>query len=241
MTSRRPLPPAPGDAELLSASDQVHESLESLGLSHQAYTGHTFLQGPLYREPFAGPDELWAQLLEADEVAEATEEDEGSHVPSPRELGSTLVFDRVLHQSATEVLRLDMAKVFTNGVLLVIDYVNLRETDEDGPSWFRRGNEQHGNVELALELHDPSNGAAYVGELHWADANIGPRCYTLNNHFWVHRATDAQGLLGSLTVTDAIAVDGSMDPLAIEVRIDTVELRKAGKRVRSFGIRGPNP
>ncbi|GAA5225916.1 hypothetical protein [Paeniglutamicibacter antarcticus] len=231
----------PGEDELSGASDRVHEALESLGLSHQAYTGHAFLQGPLYREPYVSSEELRAQLLESSEFTEDVDLDEHCDLPSPHELGSTVVFDRVLHQSATEVLRLDMAKVFSRGVMLVIDYANLRGADEDALLWFRRSNEQHGNVGISLQLHDPAGGKPYSSELQWAEANNGPRCYVLNAHFWVPGASEAESLLGRLTVTDAITADGSMEPLVTDIRIDTAQLREAETRVRSIGHWEPGP
>ncbi|WP_411730978.1 hypothetical protein [Paeniglutamicibacter sp.] len=233
--------PTPGDAELLAASDHVHDSLESLGLSHLAYTGHSFLEGPLFREAMTGPDdqgtpEEWAAQPEAEEP---TEETDDTHWPRPHELGVTVVLDSVLHRSAEAVVRLDMAKVYGNGVMLVIDYVNLRAKDEDGLLWFRRSNEAHGNVEVALDLLDPSTGTAFACELHWAEGNVGPQCYTLNQHFWIHRALDAHALAGTLTVKDAIAADGTTEPLLIELEIDTEVLREAATRIRTLGTEGP--
>lgn len=224
--------------ELFAASRGVLETLAELLAAHQVYTGEGLPEVPAERslpDEATAPEE-WAALLAANE---STEDADDTHWPRPTELGATVVLDRVIHQTPAEFVRLDTAQVFGNGVLLMVDYVNMRGAREDGLIWFRRSNEQHGNVEISLQLGNAATGAPQHCAPHRADGNVGPHCYTLNHQFWIHPAPEAEELTGTLTVHDAIAADGSAEPLEVQFRLDTSVLREAVSRIRAFGPREP--
>ena len=227
--------------ELFASSGGVHAALDELLVAHQVYTGEGLPEVPPQR---SGSDELtapdhWAELVAANEADEATGDADDTHWPRPTELGATVVLDQVIHQTPAEFLRLDTAQVFGNGVLLMIDCVIVRGVREDGLIWFRRSNEQHGNVEISLELRDAETGAPQPCAPHRADGNVGPHCYTLNHQFWIHPAPEAEELAGTLTVHDAIGPDGTAEPLEVQFRLDTSVLREAAQRIRTFGHREP--
>ncbi|GAA1878467.1 hypothetical protein GCM10009715_26440 [Paeniglutamicibacter psychrophenolicus] len=224
--------------ELFTASGGVHAALDELLVAHQVYTGEGLPEVPPQRslpdEPTAPED--WAELVAA---IEATEDADDTHWPRPTELGATVILDHVIHQTPTEFLRLDTAQVFGNGVLLMIDCVVVRGVREDGLIWFRRSNEQHGNVEITLELRDADTGAPQPCAPHRADGNVGPHSYTLNHQFWIHPAPEAEELAGTVTVHDAIGPDGTAEPLEVQFRLATSALREAAQRIRTFGNREP--
>lgn len=159
--------------------------------------------------------------------------------PRPHELGATVFLDRILHHDAEEILRLDTAKVFGNGVILVVDYVNLRGKGEDGLAWFHRSDGPHGSVELDLALRDPATGAAHACTWHGGEGSVGPGCYTLHQHFWIDWALEAGVLRGSLTVNHAVAADGTSEPLVVDVHLDTTVLREAATRIRTVATQWP--
>jgi len=227
--------------ELFAASGGVHAALDELLVAHQVYTGEGLPEVPPNRslpdEPTA-PDH-WAELVAANEADEATGDADDTHWPRPTELGATVVLDQVIHDTPAQFLRLDTAQVFGNGVLLMVDCVVVRGVREDGLIWFRRSNEQHGNVEISLELRDAATGAPQPCASHRADGNVGPHCYTLNHQFWIHPAPEAEELAGTLTVHDAIGPDGTAEPLEVRFRLDTAVLREAVQRIRTFGHREP--
>ncbi|OIH83809.1 hypothetical protein BLJ79_13985 [Arthrobacter sp. UCD-GKA] len=224
--------------ELFAASGGVHAALDELLVAHQVYTGERLPEVPPDR---SGSDELtapdhWAELVAANE---STEDADDTHWPRPTELGATVVLDQVIHDTPAQFLRLDTAQVFGNGVLLMVDCVVVRGVREDGLIWFRRSNEQHGNVEISLELRDAETGAPQSCAPHRADGNVGPHCYTLNHQFWIHPAPEAEELAGTLAVHDAIGPDGTAAPLEVQFRLDTSVLREAAQRIRTFGHREP--
>ncbi|WP_146755217.1 hypothetical protein [Arthrobacter sp. AQ5-05] len=180
--------------------------------AHQEYTGEGLPEVPPERSV---PDEATSPEVRAELVAAnvATEDAEDTHWPRPTELGATVLLDQVIHHAPAEFLRLDTAQVFGNGVLLMIDCVIVRGVHEDGLIWFRRSNEQHGN--------------------------LGSTCYTLNHQFWIHPAPEAEELAGTVTVHDAIGSDGTAEPLEVQFRLDTSVLLEAAQRIRSFGHREP--
>ncbi len=227
--------------ELFAASGGVHTALAELLVAHEVYTGEGLPEPPPVRTL---PDETtadgqWAELFAANDSNASTENADDTHWPRRTELGATVVLDRVIHQTPAEFLRLDTAQVFGNGVLLMVDYVNVRGPREDGLIWFRRSNEQHGNVEIALQLSDAATGSPQPCAPHRADGNVGPHCYTLNHQFWIHPPPDAAELHGILTVHDAIGPDGSAEPLEVRFRLETSVLREAATRIRTFGHRAP--
>lgn len=226
--------------ELFAASGAVHAALDELLVAHQVYTGEGLPEPPQESAPdgLAVP-EHWAELVAANEANESTEAADDTHWPRPTELGATVVLDQVIHHTPAEFLRLDTVQVFGNGVLLMIDCVVVRGVREDGLIWFRRSNEQHGNVEITLELHDAATGAPQPCAPHRADGNVGPACYTLNHQFWIHPAPEAGELAGTVTVHDAIGPDGTAEPLEVQFRLDTSVLREAAQRIRTFGHRQP--
>lgn len=222
--------------ELFAASGGVHAALAEVLVAHEVYTGEGLpevLPDRSIPDEAATPEE-WAVLLAANE---STEDADDTHGPRPTELGATVVLDRVIHQTPAEFVRLDTAQVFGNGVLLMVDYVNVRGAREDGLTWFRRSNEQHGNIEISLQLGNAATGAPQHCAPHRADGNVGPHCYTLNHQFWIHPAPDAEELTGTLTVHDASAADGSAEPLAVQFRLETSVLSEAVSRIRTFGPR----
>ncbi|MDQ0093412.1 hypothetical protein [Paeniglutamicibacter psychrophenolicus] len=224
--------------ELFAASGGVHAALDELLVAHQVYTGEGL---PEVQPERSLPDGLtapedWAELIAANE---STEDADDTHWPRPTELGATVVLDQVIHHTPAEFLRLDTAQVFGNGVLLMIDCVIVRGVREDGLIWFRRSNEQHGNVEISLGLRDAATGAPQPCAPHRADGNVGPHCYTVNHQFWIHPAPQAAELAGTLTVHDAIGHDGTAEPLEVRFRLETSALREAAQRIRTFGPREP--
>ncbi len=229
------LGPEHEDTELLAASDAVHDALEDLGLGHRAWTGHSFLEGPLYREvPFdPGDPEDWARMLEADELTRDQEEERFG--PRLDEVGATVPLGRVLHHDAHEVLHLGTATVHSTGVLLSFDYLNLRGAHEDALSWHRRSHETLGAVELGLELGDPGTGTRYPAEVHGGEGNVESGCYRLVHRFWVSRALDADLLAGTFTVNGAPTAEGRTEPLAIGFELDTAVLRESVTGIRRFG------
>ncbi|MBV1778734.1 hypothetical protein KRR55_06360 [Paeniglutamicibacter sp. ABSL32-1] len=228
--------PATGDAELLAASDRVHDALESLGMAHRAYTGHPFRESPLHRLEPVDPEQL-AAMLEAEELARDREQ-EAAFGPRLDELGATVVLDKMLHHGDREVLHLATATVHSTGVLLVFDYLNLRGSQEDAATWHRRSHEHLGNVELGVELVDAATGTSYPAGMHGGEGNIERNCYRLVHRFWIDRALDAEALTGTVTVQDALAADGTMEPLAVALEIDCALLREATTRIRTPGSKG---
>ena len=224
--------------ELFAASAGVQAALAELLVAHQVYTGEGLPEVPPDRSlpDEAAATDQWAELLAANE---STEDADDTHWPRPTELGATVALDRVIHQTPAEFVRLDTAQVFGNGVLLMIDCVIVRGVREDGLIWFRRSNEQHGNVEVSLELRDAATGFPQTCAPLRAEGNVGPHCYTLNHQFWIHPAPEGDELAGILTVHDAIGPDGTAEPMEVQFRLDTSALREAAPRIRTFGHREP--
>ncbi|ASN39552.1 hypothetical protein CGQ24_11345 [Arthrobacter sp. 7749] len=222
------------DSGLLAASDHVQEAFERLGLSHRAWTGHSFLPGPLYRDvPEILDDPVaMAQLLEAEEQRA---DDQASSEPRLDELPVTVMVDEVLHQSQQGILRLDTVRVHSNGVLLEFNYVNLRGAHEDAVAWYRRSNELLSGAELDVELRDPSAENIYPGEINGGDAGSDRACYRLNHRFWIHRALEARELTGSVTVNNLPDADGNNKPLRVDFTLDISSLKDAVPRVRRLG------
>jgi hypothetical protein len=222
------------DPGLLAASDHVQEAFEGLGLSHRAWTGHSFLPGPLYRDvPEILDDPVaMAQLLEAEEQIA---DDQASSEPRLDELPVTVIVNDVLHQSQQGILRLDTVRVHSNGVLLEFNYVNLRGAHEDALAWYRRSNELLSGAELDVELRDLSAENIYPGEINGGDASSDRVCYRLNHRFWIHRALDARELTGSVTVNNVPDAEGNNKPLRVDFLLDISSLKDAVPRVRRLG------
>ena len=226
------------DTEVLAASDTVHHALEALGQGHRAWTGRSFLEGPLDREvPFdPGDPQEWARMLEADELAR----DQADEFFGPRldEIGAAVLLGRLLHHHEHEVLHLGTATVHSTGVLFSVDYLNLRGAREDPLGWYRRSNDL-GNAQLGLELLDPSTGTGYPGEQHGGEGNAERGCYRMTHRFWVSRALDADRLTGTFTLNGAPTADGRTGPLVIGFELDTAVLRDPAAGIRRFGSHAP--
>lgn len=109
------------DESLLSASDELQESLEALGLAHLGWTVHPFISPAMYRRESheAQSDEALAAMLEAEEAADADEYQ--AYGPRLNELGVTVALDKTVHDDGERILRLNSATVHSNGLLLSVD------------------------------------------------------------------------------------------------------------------------
>lgn len=222
------------DESLLSASDELQESLESLGLAHQGWTGHPFISHAMYRREQHEPqsDEALAAMLEADEAAST--DDYQSYGPRLNELGVTVVLDEIVHDDDERMLRLNSATVHSNGVLLSVDGIFLRGPGEAALAWHRRSNDQLGQLDLALELRDPSTGTGYSGEMNGGEGNYESYGYRLSHRFWIHRALEANELRGIFTLVNAVTASGDNKILDIDFTLDTTQLREATTGIRNF-------
>lgn len=223
------------DTEVLAASDTVHNALDALGRGHRAWTGHSFLEDPLYREVSFEPGDPdgWARMPEADELARDQEGERfGARLD---EVGATVL----LHDDAHEVMHLGTATVHSTGVLLSFVHLSLRGAHEDTLAWYRHSHENLGAVELALELLDAATGTGSPGEVHGGEGNVERRCYRLTHRFWLPRALDADMLTGTFTLSGAPTADGGTEPLAVGFELDTAVLRESAAGIRRFGNHAP--
>lgn len=218
------------DPAVLASSDQVHGALLGLKTGHLAYTGHPFLEGPLSRN--ARQDEAPDTFVEADWEPPALQQAElVSAGPMARELGVSVALNNLLYSGDGRTVRLEVATVSSDGVMLGIECAQLRGERETADFWARRSG---GTTAVELEAHDPLSGPDYTFE----PLDLGAARFTQvarhRGELWMPGVLAAQELSCTLYVSYLPNIHGDETTLELGFDLDTAALREATTHIQRF-------
>lgn len=220
------------DTHLLAASDHLHDSLESLGLAHTIWTGHSFIPGPLYRN-WPGSIEDPAVIAAMLEAEEQENEEENTGAPFT-ELGITLAMDTMLHGDGERFITLNTVRVFSTGIELDVGALFLRGKAENAMAWHTRCNEQLSYLDLEVTMNDPSTRTLYESLMSGGEGIHDARGYRLKHTFWIHKAVQATELAGAITLVNGVSSSGDSSILKVNFALEPELLKETASRIRTL-------
>ncbi len=120
------------------------------------------------------------------------------------------------------------ARVYGNGVMLVVECAQVRGPHEDLAAWRLRGQAM---AECELEADDPVTGAFYICRVSGMDGRDFNRVNRCAVELWMPGVLGRTGLRCVLKVENFPNIHGDAEPLSLAFDLDPEVLREAAARM----------